>query len=555
MTATPGVRERKPRRRWRVVVVVIVAVLIVGAGVSAVPAASAAGDLAGAVDELSSVNLADSSAILTRLESTRAAAVRLRDALSAPGWRVGASVPWIGAQIDASSALADSAARLSGALGELLAAFDASSRAGDSIMSAAAIRRVSPALDRLAAEASTSGDELDSVDQGALIPALAHPFTRVRSSLATARPAITRAAALLRAFDGLCDTSGSRMAVLAQNSAELRSSGGIVGAVVVLGCDGGRIAPAAYYSDGDLKGSVLTTADFAGLGFDVGAAGFAQNLTMPLDFRASGAAAQRLLARYGHHIDSVLAIDVPTLGTILQLTGPLTIPDGTVVDHNNVVAQLLSVVYARYNNIAEQNKVFALTVAALFSRGVTVAPSASAVHTLVSLFTQGHILLWSTDSATERAALQSGIGGWYASTAADRPRFAVLLQSARKAKIDFYVRASSSARAGTSSTVLTVRLHNGVTDPAKLTRFVTGEDALAPAGTQLEYVTFAVPVSASVTGVLVESATASSTMTSSGSWRTVTVPVTIAPGSTATASVTLAGHWAGAVTTTPTIGR
>jgi hypothetical protein len=207
-----------------------------------------------------------------------------------------------------------------------------------------------------------------------------------------------------------------------------------------------------------------------------------RNLALTPQFDVNGPLAAKMWhAETGQQVDGVMVVDIEALHQFLEVTGPVTLADGTKVDAANVV-QLLA--HDQYVGIVD-NPVGASAVAegkrqerlgsvahavldALQSESLDLRSLANAM----AADTQGrHLLAWSSDLSAEQAWVESGVAGTIRS---DSLLTAVINRGGNK--LDQYLGVTSSLTLHTSGSrtqaTLTVRLDNRA--PPGQSQFIAG---------------------------------------------------------------------------------
>ena len=129
--------------------------------------------------------------------------------------------------------------------------------------------------------------------------------------------------------------------LLLQNNLELRPSGGFIGAASMLTFDHGKLLTTEtrdiYDLDSNLKGIVNPPAD---LKTHLGESSwYFRDANWSPNFIESAASANWFLEKeWGSAADSIIGLNLNTLKTILAATGPITLPNGTVVESDNLLA-------------------------------------------------------------------------------------------------------------------------------------------------------------------------------------------------------------------------
>ena len=178
-------------------------------------------------------------------------------------------------------------------------------------------------------------------------------------------------------------------------------------------------------------------------------------------------AASMWQAETGQHVDGVMAVDVVALTQLLAVTGPVTLPDGKVINSSNAEQFLL---HDQYNGLSytgtnaaeavreeQQGALAEAEFNALDTESLDLKTLSDA---LAGMVAGRHILVWSTDPATEDSWRATGVAG---NLSADSTLVAVLNRGGNK--LDPYLQVSCTLQiagqggSGTTGT-LTVRMVN-----------------------------------------------------------------------------------------------
>ncbi|HTT86522.1 MAG TPA: DUF4012 domain-containing protein [Acidimicrobiales bacterium] len=332
-------------------------------------------------------------------------------------------VPIIGRQLrsvqDLSSASAQVASIGVGAIGQAHAVLGDAHNTGPA--------RVSE-LRALARLATTTNDALGRINTGpdqALLPPLGHKHDTfvadlddVRTELSHASVVATQVATILQ---------GPQTYLLAMtNNAEMRAGSGNFLEVGVLSTQDGKFTLSQVTPTAPIPvppGEVTPTGDLAARWGWLKPGQDWRNLGLTPQFDVNGQlAAQMWQAEAGQHIDGVIEVDIEALHQFLEVTGPVTLDDGTTVGSDNVV-QLLA--HDQYEGLtdsttnASQNIVQAerqerlgslshAVLDALENESLDLKELANAM----TAATQGrHLMVWSRSAPAEAAWVEGGVSG------------------------------------------------------------------------------------------------------------------------------------------------
>jgi len=427
-----------------------------------------------------------------RLARARGDLAQARRATSDPVWRVAGTAPVLGDDVAAVRAVVASAAGLLEAA-EPVAAAAARAAATPGDGPAAEPSAVLAALLRdpaVAAGLSLTRDRAAAAE--VLVTGLAaqelHPL--LAAQVQAYGDAVTQLDAPLHdatALTGLAPMllgigEPTDLLVVVQTPAEVRSLGGLAGLVLVVRAQDGRLEVVETYSGSTvpaLDEPVLSTPEleehYALLGDRAGR--FLVNATMVPD----GALASQLLVaahvrRGGMAPDAVVLTDLSVLTRLLDVTGPVTLADGTVLDAGSSDALLQHGVYVTEPDPLAQDAFFAATAVAVVT--ALSAPTIDAVglgRALVAEAGDGKLLLYSPDADTQQLVLDLGMAGDLLS---DPTSVGVFLNDGVGSKMQYFLDAEVSVAQGEGGRgLLRLDLRSTAVPGAPLPDYVAGRVA------------------------------------------------------------------------------
>jgi hypothetical protein len=550
-------RGRRRRGRWvgwgllAIVVLALVAVgLLVRDALTARDALTRAMDEVPTAEEaLRAGDLETADATLDRVQPLTSTA---RASTDGPLWWLAAHLPLVGQDVQAFSAAAatvdDLAATVLPSLAEVLAVVD-----GDAVALAgggvdlAPLEQAAP----LTASAAAAFDEIDArhaaVDRDALHAEIAEPYDRLTAATDELRPLVRTAERVTALGPAMLGADGPRRyLVLALNSAELRATGGIPGALAVVAVDGGRVTLERQASTADVP-----PVDEPVLPLDPGTeqlfsdrlGRFVQDTTLTPDFPTTASLAAAMWEQsQGQTVDGVVATDPVALSYLLEATGPLDV-DGTAVDAGNVVQVLLADAYARYEAGAETDAFFASVAATVL--GTVLAGGAdpgTATEVLDRAASEHRLLLWSARTDEQERLAGTVVAGDIDTAERAAGTVGVFFNDGTGGKMSYFLDSSVELAASTCTDdgrvdTFTVRLTS--TAPAdaatRLPWYVTGGGvAGVEPGVTRTFVVLYPPRGGRVTDVRVDDAPASGQPGTVADRSAQSVVVDLAPGQEAT---------------------
>ncbi|MGF9664316.1 DUF4012 domain-containing protein [Arthrobacter crystallopoietes] len=268
--------------------------------------------------------------------------------------------------------------------------------------------------------------------------------------------ALTATSDTAEILPGMLGAQGQRnYLVLVQNNAEVRASGGIPGALVVLNAEKGKLSLADHGSAsaiGRFKPALEVDEEQERI-YTARLGAYMQNVNLTPDFPTAASTARQMWEQQNpdSKIDGVLSIDPVALGYLLDATGPIelqqveSIAGGlgslpTSLSRDNVVPTLLSDVYDEIESPAGQDAYFAAVAREVFSglTGGSIDPS-KLIKALQTGTEEGRLLAWSGIEEEQNVIARSSLGGAVEGTP-ENPEIGVYFNDGTGAKMDYYVR-------------------------------------------------------------------------------------------------------------------
>jgi hypothetical protein len=258
----------------------------------------------------------------------------------------------------------------------------------------------------------------------------------------------------------------------AQNPAELRGTGGVLGAFSILTIDDGRFRFSPFRPIQSLPipplGEVPPPSAEYAANYDQFRGGgrfwLAINLTPDLP-----TAARAILDAYavaeGTRLDGVIVADPFALEALLRVTGPAVVPElGARMTAANVVAFTANEAFSLLPDPAERKAALGSVATRVFQRFLHRShQSLEDLRILGSAAAEGHILVFSTDPTMEQGLRATGAGGALPASSGDL--LSVVENSSGANKVDFYqdrsiVYTVQLADGGSAAATADIRLTN-----------------------------------------------------------------------------------------------
>lgn len=367
--------------------------------------------------------------------------------LGQPQWALIATLPVVGDDVgvlrDAVSAGSDLATAAVDRLSIARAALDRLQVRGGGL-DLDALARLQDVLARIQPDVRAAADRLDALDTTGVSSRVAEPVESLRTRVDELQGSVDGGRT---AVEVLADLLAGRRsyALVFQNSAELRSTGGLPGAWTQLRVDDGRVRVGRQGAGQDVVATAPVApvdASFA-QAFTDGVAQDFRNTNLVPDYPTAASLQRRLLARVARlDVDGVVAIDPVAVSLLMRATGPITV-DGRRLDADTVVPFLLSEVYALYPDPDRQDEVFAEVVRVVFEKVTSGGlDPLQLMRQARQAIDQRRLLVWSADERTQRLIAPTPVSGALPRGQA----VGVYLSDDTRAKMSYYLDVSTLAR-------------------------------------------------------------------------------------------------------------
>ncbi|MDR5701484.1 DUF4012 domain-containing protein [Agromyces aerolatus] len=369
-----------------------------------------------------------------------------------PVWRAAEVLPWAGPNLHAMRVIAASVEHVAlGAVTPLARAADQLDLAafrpqGGRIDLAPLVALQDPVRDAVDAisDAQSVLHESKTAD-GELIGPLAEAREQLSAMLDETSgvvDALDRAVQLVPMMLG--QNGGRDILLLFQNNAELRSTGGIPGALAMLHTDGGSFQLTQQANSSDFPRfdpPVVELPPETRALWGENTARYVQDVTFTPQFPIGASVAREMWAnQFGSAPASVVAIDPVVLSYLLRATGPIDLPTGDQLTADNAVQLLLEDVYERYEDPAEQDLFFAAAAAAVLNAVSSGSAEPRAlIDALIEAGSERRILIWNADPAEQDILAGTTLAGELPASQDGEQAFGVYLNDMTMSKMDSYL--------------------------------------------------------------------------------------------------------------------
>lgn len=318
----------------------------------------------------------------------------------------------------------------------------------------APIEAAKPVVVKAQAAFHRAQSAVDGLSTDGTLPQVSNAVDRLRAQLDKAETVVDAVGNSVRLLPPMLGADGPRTyLVLVQNPAELRATGGLVGALALIKADNGVISLEAQSSGtsiGPWEAPVTAIpASTQGLyGPLVGR--FIQDVNLTPHFPlAASTAATMWTQTHGGTVDGVLTIDPVVLTGLLKATGPVALPTGDTLTSANAIPLLLSESYKKFSLPEEQDAYFASAATAVFDSVASgKADGAELIKALAASGSQRRLLVWSAHPAEQKVLAPTTLAGALPASTASTAGLGVYFNDATGAKMDYYL--STKVEAGTA---------------------------------------------------------------------------------------------------------
>ncbi|RZS68065.1 uncharacterized protein DUF4012 [Agromyces ramosus] len=452
-------RKRRRRRIAHAIVWPVVAIILIGGGFAAWTlydsAMSVRADLEEARTEVAAFQQAATERQLDQLQPIAdrlaASAERAVEPTAQPLWRAAELVPVIGENFRAVRVIAEGVDEVSteivnpavGLVGSFGLQRDPATGGFDLAPLTQATEIVATA-DRVVTDLH---EEVQAIDTDATIGQVSEAVGQFDEMLGTAEETIPQIRGALAGIGALLGVDGPKNVVLAfLNNAEANPLGGTAAAQTLLHVENGSVTIQRQVSSADFVSELGPV--------PVGIDGSTMELYQPTTILNMNSAtsppdfplAAKLISAHWERTfqvkpDVIVSLDPIGLSRMLQVTGPVTMPNGEVLDSGNVVSKLLNEAYFRYpEGGAESDAYFASAASAIFDRIMSLDYDVFAMApALVDIANNGSLMLWSADEGTQALFAGTRLQGTLPTGNDGATVLGVFFRDITISKIDYYL--------------------------------------------------------------------------------------------------------------------
>ena len=318
------------------------------------------------------------------------------------------------------------------------------------------LQEAAPNLSQAAETVKLSHQRLASIDRSSLFPVLAEPVYSATLQLNGLSQVLEIASSSAQLLPSMLGAEEPRnYLLLVQNSAEVRATGGIPGALAILHTDKGQISLGAQSSAVALgsfvpplpvdpaQESIFTTR----LGTQM------QNVNLTPDFPSAAAMAKGMWEQRhdSQKIDGVVALDPVVLRNLLEATGPVDVSDSeilgivsdtslpTSLTEDNVIPTLLSDIYQEVEDPAVQDIYFAAVAGRVFTAFTEgQGNSAALIQALGKSVKDDRLYIWASREEEQKIIASTELAGGVTGPDSGGSTFGVYFNDGTGAKMDYH---------------------------------------------------------------------------------------------------------------------
>jgi hypothetical protein len=400
---------------------------------------------------------------------------RVRDRLDAPWLRAVRVVPIAGRYADALWALSDTGAHLATTGNEVARSTDTNVTLSHGKVSLARVRALKRPLATTSSALAQADRRLAAIDTTWLIAPFRNEIRSLQRRIARARDDAKTGVEAVRILPGLLGSDATRRYFVAlQTPAEARANGGIIGNFAVVSFSDGRfdLVRSGRSADLDKGGSgrkmLVAPVDYVHRYARFHPELAWQNVTMSPDFPTVARVVESLYPQSGGtRVDGVVSVDPIALAAILELTGPVRVPElAFPLTSGNAAQVLLRDQYVRFTDITQRTDFLGSAVDAVIHRLKTGAlPSPTKIaETLAPVISEGRLKLQSTTPSEQHFFARIGVDGSVPPVGGDF--IGVVAQNMGSSKIDVFAHravrydVTIDATTGTATSTATITLRN-----------------------------------------------------------------------------------------------
>ncbi|MBY6538100.1 DUF4012 domain-containing protein [Rhodococcus sp. BP-349] len=411
---------------------------------------------------MSAVSSGDPVSATAGVDAARSATTRAVGATDSLIWKAASAMPVLGSPFDVTAFVAHVVEDvvtevLSPAAAAGIGLDPSELRGDDGTIAVALLRDAEPTLVRMYDGAALLESQSMSVDTTTYVPLVTAAADAVKRQLSDLTSLLRTTSTAARVVpDMVGETTPRSYFVALQTNAEARATGGLIGGFAVITADRGRLSLDELATNSELDGDYAPmdlgaefTTNYEGR---YRATSHWQNANVSPHFPYTGQILRSIWEQEsGQQVDGVVATDPVALSYILDVVGPITLPDGEQIDARNVVEATESTAYARFSDDNAARKAYLQDIAArTFARMQSpVVSTAALVRAVGRGVSEGHTALWSADPLVQSELSGTAIAHEVPEDSA--PYANVVVNNGAGGKLDYFLERDVVYTAGSCS--------------------------------------------------------------------------------------------------------
>jgi hypothetical protein len=387
---------------------------------------------------------------------------------SGPAWWAISAVPYLGDPFDVMRG-ATAAGKFVGTNGVSTLLHIANTldprtlRASGNTVRLSPLQQAAPQLEQAAQQLDRAIKQVDSLPSKTWFGPVNHARSSFSLQLHSIVGYVDAAANATRILPTMLGNDGTQRYFIAmQNESEMRGTGGLPGAFAIVETQHGKVTFTHFGSDAELlpaatKQRIHTGLDF-GKDYDAtygngDPADYIVNSNLSPNFPYAGQIWSTMWTKVsGQRIDGAMAVDPSALAAFLAVTGPVTLPSGTVVTSDNIVSLTEKDEYSLFSDNNARKDFLVSILKASSTKLTSGAGSATALaRAITTVSNQNRLQVWSSDPSIEKVLAGTSYGGVIPDD--DRPLSAMIVNNNAAGKLDYYmVRTLDYSRTGCGPT-------------------------------------------------------------------------------------------------------
>lgn len=422
--------------------------------------------------------------IADRLSSSSGRAVA---PTSTPLWRTAESVPVVGENLRAVRVIAEGVDEASRKIVDpavdLVSTFELQRDPETGGFDLAPLRRATELVATAEVTVSELHERVRSIDADATIGPVSEAVDEFDEMLGTAEETIPQVGGALAGVGAMLAIDGQKDVVLAfLNNAEATALGGGPAAQTLLSVHNGTVDVVRQVSSRDFPTAIPVEVPVGEGATQLYDSIFLDSINLSTSRPDFPTAAQIISANwqrtYGIAPDAVVSLDPIALSRLLEVIGPVALPDGAQLTSDNAVSTLLNQAYFRYPEGVDSDAYFAAVASAVFARVMSADYDVWAMgQALIDSADQGTLMMWSADPTTQALLDGTRLQGVLPTTNEGATVVGVYFRDRSVSKIDYYLHTQATVTTDACaprapSYTVEVRLTFDIPDDVRLPDYV-----------------------------------------------------------------------------------